>query len=181
MSDENLAPNVRVLLRTMRIIHAALLLGCSIFAGIAIVLREQQGGAVPKQPMLSFVGLALAGWTGLVLLILPNALTASWRKKIARGVSPLSTMPIPDAASGSGQSIGWWGLYQTRLIIMASLMEGVIFMELIAYLVEGTPWILGVGALFFVGLTLLFPTQERVERWIKTQQELVDQQKLTGL
>src|SRR5262249_8032512 len=133
MSDGNLSPNVRGLLRTTRIIHAGLLMGCLLFAGIAIVLREQQGGAVPQQPTLNFVGLAVAGSTGLALLIVPNAVAANWRRKIARGISPLSTIPIPDAASGSEQWIGWWGLYQTRLIITAALMESVVFLALIAY------------------------------------------------
>ncbi|MBI1917749.1 MAG: hypothetical protein HYS12_23895 [Planctomycetes bacterium] len=181
MSDGNLSPTVRPVLRTMRFIHASVLMGCLIFAGIAIVLRQQQGGPVPEPPMLSFVGLALAGSTGLALLIVPNAVAASWRKKIARGISSLSTMPMPDPASDSGQSIGWWGLYQSRLIITAAPMEGVVFLALHAYLAEGPPWILGVGALFFVGLALLFPTQDRVERWIRTQQELVEQEKRTIL
>ena len=65
MSDGNLSPHVRSRLLTMRIILASLVMGCLLFSGIAIVLREQQGGAVPQQPMLSFIGLALAGWTGL--------------------------------------------------------------------------------------------------------------------
>ncbi len=181
MSDGNLSPNVRDRLRTMRLIHASLLMGCSTFAVIALVLRQQQAAPVPEQPMLSFVGLALAGSTGLALLLVPNAVTASWRKTIARGIFPLSTTPMTDAASGSGQSIGWWGLYQTRLIITAALIEGVIFFELLAYLTEGPPWNLAMAALFLVGLALLFPTQERVERWIRTQQELVEQQKRTIL
>ena len=51
---------------------------------------------------------------------------------------------------------------------------GTIFFETIAYFVEGTEWALGVAALFLAALALLFPTRERVERWIRAQQELVD-------
>ena len=181
MSDETHSPNTGAVLRTMRIIHASLLMGSLIFVAVAILMRDQLVGPVPEQPIISFIGLALAGWTGLMLLIVPTAIAASSRKKIARGISPLSTMPMPEAASGSGQSIGWWQLYQAQLLIIASMMEGVIFMELNAYLIEGRPWILGVAAPFFVGLALLFPTWDRVERWIRTQQEQVEQQRRTGL
>ena len=125
--------------------------------------------------MVSLAGLAFAGIMGLALVIVPNSMAANWRRQIARGLDP-STIRL-----SSGQVVGWWGLYQTRLIFMAALLEGVIFFALIAYLLESTPWILGVAALFFVGLALLFPTQDRFERWIAAQQELVEQQKRTSV
>jgi len=179
MSDEDHSPSVQMQLQTMRIIHAALLLGCLIFAVIAIVVRARENRPVPEQPMLSFVGLALAGVMGLAVLVVPNAVTANWRQKIARGIDPLSTTrPSPPQAT-PGQSVSWWGLYQTRMIITAAMLEGVIFFVLIAYLIEGPLWNLGIAALFLVALALLFPTRERVERWIRTQQELVEEQKRT--
>src|SRR5262249_43814730 len=118
---------------------------------------------------------------GLSTIIVRNAVEANWRKQVARRLAPLPTAPLPSMQAAPEQAVRWWQFYQTRLIITAAQLEGVIFFALIAYLVEGTPWTLGVAALFFVGRALLFPTQERVERWIQRQQELVDQQKLMGL
>ncbi len=181
MSDEDFSPDVQMQLRTMRIIHAALVMGCLIFAVIVIVMRARENRPVPDQPVLSFAGLALAGVMGLTVLVVPNALAANWRQKIARGIDPLSTTRPSSSQATPGQSVGWWGLYQTRMIISAAMLEGVIFFELIAYMTEGRPWDLGIAALFLVGLALLFPTRERVERWIRAQQELVEQQKRTAL
>jgi hypothetical protein len=160
---------------------AAQLIGALTFAVLAIVMREQQGGPLPEQPMLSFTCLAVAGVVGLSAIIVRSAVAANWRKKVAQGLDPLSPAPLPSMQAAPEQAVRWWQFYQTRLIITAAQLEGVIFFALIAYLVEGTPWVLGVAALFFVGQLLLFPTQDRVERWVRTQQELVEEQKRTLL
>src|SRR5207237_10518466 len=129
---------------------------------------------------------AFAVLIGLALIVVPNMLAANWRQKIAQGIDPLTTTrppetileeggpipPPPSPQADPARSVRWWQLYQTRLIITAALIEGVIFFELVAYLTEGPPCSLGMAALFLVGLALLFPTQDRVERWIRTQQEL---------
>ena len=181
MSADDFSPSNRLLLRTMRIIHAALLMGCLTFAVIVIVMRARENRPGPDPPLVSLMGLALAGVMGLTALIVPNVLAATWRQKMARGIDPTSPTRPSSPQATAGQSVSWWGLYQTRMIIMAALLEGVIFFVLVAYLIEGPVWNLGIAALFLVGLALLFPTRERIERWISAQQELVEQQKRTAL
>lgn len=186
--SEDATPAVRPRLRIMRIVHGALLLGGIAFAVIAIFLRRQGTMPTPEQPMVSFVGLILAATTLLVLLILPGVLAASWRKKVAAGVNPLSAafargrrFHVPEQPIQPPQgAILWWALYQTRLITLAAVLEGTVFLNLLAYLTEGRDWSLGVAGLFLLALALLFPTLERVEGWVRLQQELVEQQRGAG-
>ncbi len=191
MSDAEVSALVRMRLRTMRIIHLALVTGCLFFAGIAIYVRSQPGAAVPEQPVVGFTGLAFAAVMGVMAFVVPPLIAANWRQKIARGIDTLSTTRPPRSVLEQGgpvaaparedgppeRSARWWGLYQMHLIITAALLEGVIFMQLIAYLLEGSTWSLGIAGLFIAALVLLFPTRERIERWIRTQQDLVEQAK----
>src|SRR5207247_2639708 len=100
--------------------------------------------------------------------VVPNVLAANWRQKIAQGVDPLTTTrppesileeggpvpPPPSVREAPERSARWWALYQVRLIITAAMLEGVIFFQLIAYLIEGVAWSLGLAALFLVALAL---------------------------
>ena len=181
MSADDFSPSNRMQLRTMRIIHAVLLMGCLGIAVFMVVMRARGNRPVTDPPVVSLVGLALAGVMGLTALVVPNVLAANWRQKIVRGVDPQPRAQLSSPQTIPGQSVDWWGLYQTRMIIVAALLDEVIFFGLIAYLIEGPLWNLGIAALFLVGLALLFPTRERVERWISVQQELVELQKRTAL
>ena len=54
------------------------------------------------------------------------------------------------------------------------------FLYLIAYLVEGTPWIPLIALLWIGVLALLVPTRARVERWIDRQRDLLAQEQRTS-
>ena len=166
MPDPDPSAALRARLLTMRVIHLALVAGCLSFAAIVIYLRSQPGAAVAELPVLSFAGIALATMTAMAAVVVPGMLAANARRELAPGdVSAPETDPR------------WWNLYQTRLIIVAALLEGTVFFQLVAFLVEGMPWNLGLGAVFLVGLALLFPTRERVERWIRAQHEMAEQER----
>src|SRR4051794_6310538 len=90
MSDENLSPTLRSPLRRMQLLHASLLMGCAIFAVIAIALRAQQDGPVPDQPVKGYLGLAMSGIAVAALLIVPRVIEAHWRRQILRGEVPPS-------------------------------------------------------------------------------------------
>jgi hypothetical protein len=190
MADIDLSPGLQVRLRVMRIIHAALVMGCLSFAAIAVFLRTQQPFQVPQQPVLSLAGLAFGVIALLAIPVVANMLAANWRQKIALGIDPLSTSRPPESVLEEGgpvsphrpeehpeRSVQWWALYQTRMIILAALLEGSTFFQLIAYLTEGEKSNLVLAGILVLGLLLLFPTRNRIERWIRTQEELVDQKK----
>jgi hypothetical protein len=154
-----------VRLRVMRILHAALCLGVVFFAVVVLVIR--QGGAAnlppPAVPMVSYVLAGMAALTFVMFLILPGMLESSWRKQFAR----------PN--SDGGEPGQWWGLYQTRLIIRCALLEGTAFAQLIAYMLEGQQWSLGLALGLLVALLAQFPTRSGVEGWVETQRDLARQ------
>jgi hypothetical protein len=157
-------------LRVMRIVHGALCLGVVIFAVVVVLARMDVvplGGAAqllpPAVPLVSYIGVAFAGIIFAVFLILPGILESAWRKQVGR---PGSDGGAPDQ---------WWALYQTRLIMRSALLEGAAFFQLIAYLIEGQPWSLGVGLGLLVVLLTQFPTRGGVEWWVESQRDLARQ------
>jgi hypothetical protein len=171
-------PDMGPRLRVMRIVHGALLMGCATFAVIAIYLRQQGDMPTPAQPVVSFAGLAFGGAILVAVVVVPNVLAGGWRKKVAAGQNPLSSFAGRPAGMLSPRDEAlWWTLYQTRLIIMAALLEGTVFFNLVAYLTEGRDWSLAVAGLFMLLLALLIPTRSRVAGWVRLQQELVEQQR----
>jgi hypothetical protein len=171
-------------LMTMRIIHGALLAGSAAFAGLAIYIRSRGDQPIAEPPIISYVGVIFAATTLIAFLVVPNIMAANFRTCVAAGLNPL---PVSYTRGGrpaqpqilEGNAL-WWALYQIRLIVMAALLEGTIFLQLIAYLLEGIGWSLGLALLFWLSLALLFPTRERVETWARTQQNLVEQQRNSG-
>jgi hypothetical protein len=96
----------------------------------------------------------------LVALVLPRTLEASLRRQAG------------PHAEDPGRL---WTLYQTRLILVAALLEGAGFMQAIFYLMEGQTFSLAVALVLLAWLALLFPTRAGVEEWVERQQELARQ------
>jgi hypothetical protein len=164
-------------LLAMRIVHFALCLGLLAFAVIAFGLR--QGGGMPPPPpvpIVSYVGYGFAALMFLLSMFVPNVIQTAWRKQVVAGKWPTTR----GDGSPPNSEEGWWGLYQTRLIIQMALLEGAAFFQLIAYQVEGQQLSLGLGLGLLLCEAALFPTREGVERWVATQRDLVEQQRLSG-
>ena len=131
MIDE---PTPRPQLLSMRIIHGALCMGM-VTATVVLGMLRLNGGQPPAQlPMISYVGFGMAAVCLVLSFIVPNLLAAGFRQRIAAG-----TLPLP------GDDVGWWAIYQARLIVGMALLEGAAFMQAIAYFLEGLPASLGVA------------------------------------
>jgi hypothetical protein len=156
---------------TLRIIHAALLMGCLAFAVIAVVLRQQQAAPPVDPPVVSMIGIGISVVAAASYLIVPNLMVAGWRRRVAQTESA-------DTGSADGR---FWDVLNTHFIVGAALLEGVIFFLLVAYLIEGQPWTLGVAAFFWLVLASRYPTEAGMRRWLETQLELIEQGRRGGL
>jgi hypothetical protein len=157
-------------LRTGRILIAAMVLGATTFLGITLVLRNAGNMPPPPPlPIVSYVGIGFALTILVAYAVVPNQIAATARKQLPR-----------EARSGQVPVARLTGLYLTRLIIAAALLESIVFMELIAYLLEGQLFSLGLGAVFLIGLALQFPSRGRVEQWIERQHEILNQERFAG-
>lgn len=145
--------------QTARIIVGSLATGLTIFLVICVaVIRPEPA----DEPFLTWAGLALAA----VALIASNAV----RRLIAdQGKRQIAGEPAGDRP-GSLLS-----LYQTQLVAGAALIEGGGFFALICYFIEGSMLALGAGLLMIVALASLFPTRDRIERWVEARLVEVDQ------
>ena len=62
-------------------------------------------------------------------------------------------------------------LYQTQLIIALAMLEGSAFFNLIAYLIEGNWFSLGIAGFMLALMALMFPTENRFESWAESVAE----------
>jgi hypothetical protein len=160
-------------LRTLRIVHFGLCFGAAAALGILAYQRQLNPMPAPAVPMLTYVALGGAGLGVLLAGLVPSFLEASWRRQMAQGKQPGALAPNTPLA---GDPVARWaGLYQTRLILRAAMLEGPIFLQAIAFVVEGSPVVLGVGIGLWVLLILQYPTLSGMESWIDTQENLLQQ------
>ncbi len=162
MSEPDPPPTAGARVRVMQIIVVAELLGGLVFMGIVLAMRAQgQFNAPAGPPMLSYIMPVVCVPMVAGSVLLPHLILASRRRQ-----------PLDVAAGGEPGPGGWYGLYQTLLLLSIAPLEGATFALLIAYLLEGQPWTLLLAALPLVGILVQFPTRERVEAWGDRQREL---------
>jgi len=163
---------------TMRIILVALINGLVIFLVIAVVQQSQANVAPIAEPLLTYVALGYAAVGLIVSTVVPNVVAAAQRRRVARALG--ASMPAePDADEVLPPDVGLWcGVYQTRLIIGAALLEGAAFFLLTAYFIEGNILGLAGAAVLIVLLLMKFPTRAGLQRWIDRQRALLDQERI---
>jgi hypothetical protein len=84
--------------------------------------------------------------------------------------------------SGPGAELGDAGklavAYQTSTIAGAAVLEGVAFMNIVTYLVNGSLTPLVVGVCLVLPLAAMFPSAPRVANWIDGQLRLMADEKM---
>lgn len=176
-NDEDARLDQRLLV--MRLILGALAVGITGFLIVVVFIRASGGAKPPANfPLITYIGL---GWALLLLpvqALFPRLIV----DRAARGRALAQGTPLgPNAASPPLSERGaWYAVYQTRLIIGAAILEGGAFFLLIAYFLEGAlPGLAGALVLLAVLITK-FPSRTRVDSWIDQQQELIQQQRMSG-
>ncbi|MGE3805715.1 MAG: hypothetical protein AB7K24_13645 [Gemmataceae bacterium] len=170
--EDRLPDNLPMRVRTMQIIVLALALGIASFFVIATYLRTQQ--PAPAQgnqlPIISIVaGFFTVGPVAAFFLV-PRLIVNSARGRLApeRRLAPaLQDQPLD-------WSEKLLGVYQTKLIVAAALLEGPAFFLMIAYLLEGQLWTLVLAAFLLAGVVAQFPTQPGVTSWLQEQMRLIE-------
>ena len=175
--------HARRVVRVVQIIVASLATGLIVFAGIAMSLRmnqqQQQPPQQQQQPQDDFLAYFAVGFAVVMLgvrRIVGSSTVTRHRKNIAAGTA---VIPGPGRAPLSSATDGDRLLFafQQKTIIESAMVEGPAFFTVIAYLITGEAWLLGVGAVLLAALIVLFPTYERVEDWVKYQLELLEIEK----
>src|SRR5205814_655151 len=110
-------------LMTLRIIHLALLMGCGTF-GVCVYVMRQQGlrAAPPDPPILGYVGAGLAALMAVLFIVLPPAIVAAWRRRMATEQAAKTVRP-------EDFETGCWNMFQFKFIFGAVQLEVAIFMN----------------------------------------------------
>lgn len=129
--------------RLMQTIFAAMAAGPLVFAAIVLLVLPGDGagdGPITKIGLVGgFGAICLSGPIGRVL-----------RSRGASAGNPLS-------------------VYLTSLIVSGAILEGGVFLNLIAHMQERAVWSLGMAALLWAALAFKFPSEPRVRSWLESQ------------
>jgi hypothetical protein len=168
-----------VLVRTLQIIVAALVVGCSIFLAIVFVIAAGSS-KVPDPPLFTYIALAFAAGAVGARLIIPRIFAAQARRKILAGTWGVVGGNSPASDTGPAEHDDASKLAQVlmaRTILAAAILEGAAFLLLIAHLVEHSPLSLAAAIVLIVVLAAHVPTQSRVDRWIEDQTRLLNEER----
>ncbi len=165
--------------RTLQIVVAAMTAGCILFLAIALVFRGSPAAGV-QIPVLTCILSAMALMLVGMRLVVPRIVVAQARAAIRRGIGPsredntLDDAPQSDEARNAAKLIG---LFVTRTIMAAALLEGAVLMLLVAYLVEGSALSLGFAVVLIAALAAHFPTASGAAAWVEDQARLLDEER----
>src|SRR5262245_31451179 len=128
----------------MQIIVGAMAAGVVSFFGVISIIGPTGGRQPGDTPMLTYTGVAFAVIGLVVWSVLPNLLSKQARKSVLEGdTRRLATN------------------FQTRLIIGCALLEGVAFVNIIAYMIEGQGVSLIIAGVLVLLLLSQIPTLDR--------------------
>ena len=157
-STAMLAMRVRTLQIIVGALVAGLLIIIAIMAFIASGQRPNNGGpqAAPSTPLITYVSYLFAVMLIPMSVVIPSQIVASARKGLVKKT------PSDDVDALTN-------LYQTKTIISGAMREGVGHFAAITYMIEHQVMSLGLALACVVAEAALFPTRERVDRWIEDQ------------
>ncbi|MDH3719329.1 MAG: hypothetical protein OES79_14515 [Planctomycetota bacterium] len=154
--------------RRMQIIAGTLASSVVVFGVVVLVMRQ---GEPAESAVVSYVAIPYT-----IACLVGSPIVAARVARMAQQSLVQGTLkPPPNAPTGSSDVGLLAGVYQTRLIIAAAIIEGAAFLNLVAYLLEGHVWTLAATVVLLFILLMQFPTTGRVENWVSDELESVQQ------
>lgn len=144
------------MVRTMQIICAAMMFGVIVFGVIAVAVRRQQapGAEVEGAVLIAY----LAAGFGVLMVVMRSIVPG---QVVRTNIQQLvKTRRLEDL-----QRKDLYPSYQTRMIVACALLESAGFFNLIAYIMAGQLWSIGIVAVLLVLMAMAFPTSDSVENW----------------
>ena len=145
-------------LRVMQIIVAALVFGVIAFFAASLFIGPQRGVQPGSTPLLTYIGVGFAVYSLPMWAFLPGMISRRARKSVLAGDARRLALN-----------------FQTRLIIGCALLEGMVFLNLVAYMIEGQQISLIVAGVLVLIMLTQFPTLDRLERWVESELVAVEQ------
>jgi hypothetical protein len=134
---------------TLQIIVGALIAGVSLFTGYVIFTGKLQ--LPPQGEMLSLMAVGMAAVMVPLHFLVPAMVERAALANLGVNAGPQTLM----------------GVFMTRTIIAAALLEGAALTSGFALLAEHRSWVLGVTATLLVLMAMQIPTVTRIEHWLE--------------
>lgn len=167
-------------LRTSQLIVGALAAGVAFFGAITFVLGE---GLQPLD-VGKLISLIMAGISVTVVpvrFLLPAVVAQTSIRQIAQGTW-VPKGRLAGAASLESDDEKLAAVFLQKTIIAGAVLEGAAFANLVAFMLEGQIYSLGLGLLLLLGILMGFPTRGGMEHWIERGlQRLRETRDLSGL
>lgn len=168
-----------------RIIVAAMAGGVALFAGIAVFLRS--AGAIDEvqtAPLLTAIG--VAGAVLAAALQGPAANLVVWRiiKQIAArkwqpAVRTGADNPIAQLLEQAGEPGLVVLAFLPKVLVSAALLEGAALLNVVAFLLEGSPIPLAVAAALVAGILAQWPSRTAMEQWVSEKLRQLERMRFT--
>jgi hypothetical protein len=173
---------VKLAVRTMQIIVAAMAAGVGVFFAVVLVIspNAKPAGGPPAELLVSYIA-AAAGLAGILAwAVVPRIITSGNRQAIVHGkLAPRAglsqNLPMTDERMQIRPIIA---MYQTSLIVGCAILEGAAFFNLVAYMLEQQPMNLVVAGVLLLLLLTQIPTVSRLASWVESELTTIDQLRL---
>lgn len=178
MSDPTTRDAIAGPLRTLQIIWGSLIAGVTVFLVVALIVRSGGDEAIVVQKdmfdfssMLVVVVALIALLCLLAFFTVPALVVNTQRQALA------TSRPAHEVGGGlEGSRSGPQDLlpiYQTQFIVGMALLEGGAFLNLVAFLIEGSPLNLAVAGALLLFMIIRLPTRSGLAHWLEHQQRLL--------
>lgn len=176
-------------IRVLQVIVGALAGSCVAIGATAVIALSIRDGGPPVEGPQVLTYIALGGVIVAFALaaLVTQAIAASARKRLISGQRPRPhpQRRIPwqhaDFLAQFGDQAHLGGIYFTKTIVAAAILEGAAYLGLGAFYVTRNPLAVAATVVAVIGILLLFPTVSRCESWIEQQLRRVDEHRqLTG-
>jgi len=160
--------------RTTQIIVMAMVMSLMTFMGVLLVKGNAgQGNA----GLLTMIGAAMAGVLFVVRCVLPSMMVSAQRPQLAERLpdGPLEPTAEGQRDADSAAFHPLYGLFQTKTILAAALLEGPALLNLVAFMFEGHQISLIITGVLIALLLTLFPTAASVESWVEGEIAAIEQ------
>jgi hypothetical protein len=155
MNSNNISPDIKAI----SILHAAMVLGVLVFAGISIFLINLNG------PFATDIG-ELNKYLPIIIGILAfGGLVSShliYRKRINQAVA--SSLPLSEKVMA----------YRSALLLYLALSEGAALFCVIAFMLTGNYWIIGIAGLLVINMIIKRPSSGKFidEMQLSSQEQM---------
>ncbi|MBX3394766.1 MAG: hypothetical protein KF841_05320 [Phycisphaerae bacterium] len=153
-------PRLISAVKTLMLIDLALIMGVLMAAGVLMFVRSSQTAGQPAEfatPLITYVAAGVGAMTLLMSFVLPGSMDSAFRQKL-KASAVRTDDPVP-----------FLNAYFIRNIVVAAMLEGGAFFNVIGFFIEGRPLSLVATGLLLAVMGMQMPNTDRAAGWIERQ------------